>query len=104
MLMSAKIVNFDEASHTYTHKDKGKFISVTTLLGQYKKKFDKHFHASRVAEREGVSKEMVLEMWRRKRIKLVIGVQIFTNYLKIILAMVIWKIIIAGFIKPITGQ
>ena len=67
--MSAKIVNFDEASHTYTHKDKGKFISVTTLLGQYKKKFDKHFHASRVAEREGVSKEMVLEMWEKEKNK-----------------------------------
>ena len=32
MLMSAKIVNFDEASHTYTHKDKGKFISVTPCI------------------------------------------------------------------------
>lgn len=61
--MSKKVVTFDELSHTYTHKDLGKLISVTTLLGKYKEPFDSHYHAARVAEREGVTKEMVLEMW-----------------------------------------
>lgn len=65
--MSKKVVTFDEASHTYTHKDLGKFISVTTLLGKYKKPFDSHYHATRVAEREGVTKEMVLEMWEAEK-------------------------------------
>jgi len=39
-------IKFDEKSHTYTHTEtKEKFISVTTLLGKYKKPFDKEFHA-----------------------------------------------------------
>ena len=35
-------IKFNEAAHTYTHKDTGeKFISVTTLLGKYKQPFDR---------------------------------------------------------------
>ena len=56
-------VKFDEASHRYTHDTHGEFVSVTTLLGKYKKPFDSGVHAARVAKREGVSVEMVLEMW-----------------------------------------
>lgn len=62
-------VKFDEASHTYTHEDHGKLISVTTLLGKYKKPFDSDLHAARVARREGVPKEMVLEMWEEEKNK-----------------------------------
>lgn len=62
-------VKFDEATHTYTHDDYGKLISVTTLLSKYKKPFNKNFHAARVAEREGVSIEMVLEMWEDEKNK-----------------------------------
>ena len=47
-------VKFDEKSHTYTHNTLGKLISVTTLLGKYKKPFDSNYHAERVAKREGV--------------------------------------------------
>ena len=60
-------VKFDEDSHTYTHADHGKLISVTTLLGKYKKPFNSNYHASRVAEREGVTREMVLEMWEAEK-------------------------------------
>lgn len=60
-------VKFDEASHTYTHHDLGRFISVTTLLGKYKKPFERDLHASRVAKREGVSTEVVLEMWEAEK-------------------------------------
>ena len=56
-------VKFEESTHTYTNENDKKFISVTTLLGKYKKPFDKHLHAQRVADREGVSKEIVLEQW-----------------------------------------
>ena len=64
-----KIV-FDPESHTYTHKDTGeKFISVTTLLSRFKKPFDKDKHSTRVAEREGVPKEMVLELWEKEKNK-----------------------------------
>lgn len=62
-------VKFDEESHTYTHDVYGKFISVTTLLGKYKKPFDSDMHAQRVAEREGVTKELVLEMWEIEKNK-----------------------------------
>jgi len=59
---------FDEASHTYTHKDtKEQFTSVTTFLGRYKPPFDSDKHATRVAKREGVSKELVLEMWEEEK-------------------------------------
>ena len=61
-------IKFDEASHTYTHKDTDKkFISVTTLLGKYKQPFDRDGHSKRVAEREGVSQELVLEMWEQEK-------------------------------------
>lgn len=58
------MIIFDNETHTYTHSKTGeKFISVTTLLGKYKQPFDKDKHSLRVAEREGVSQEIVLEMW-----------------------------------------
>jgi len=61
-------IKFDEASHTYTHKDTNeKFISVTTLLGKYKQPFDRDGHSKRVADREGVSQEFVLEMWEQEK-------------------------------------
>ena len=63
-------IKFDEAAHTYTHIDTGDpFISVTTLLGKYKQPFDRHGHSKRVADREGVSQEMVLEMWEEEKNK-----------------------------------
>ena len=61
-------IKFDEASHTYTHIDTKKpFISVTTLLGKYKQPFDRDGHSKRVAKREGVSQEFVLEMWEAEK-------------------------------------
>lgn len=59
------MIVFDEASHTYTNSETGrKYTSATTLLGRYKKPFDSTAHSKRVAEREGVTQEFVLEMWR----------------------------------------
>jgi hypothetical protein len=61
-------ITFDEPSHTYTHNETGeKYTSVTTLLGKYKKPFDSDATATRVAAREGVSKEIVLEMWDKEK-------------------------------------
>jgi ATP-dependent exoDNAse (exonuclease V) beta subunit len=61
------MIVFDEPTHTYTNTENGKkMTSVTTLLGQYKPKFDKHLHAARVAKREGVPKQMVLDQWQNK--------------------------------------
>ena len=61
------MIYFDEASHTYTNtKTKEKYVSVTTLLGKYKTPFDADLHATRVANKNGVPKEMVLEMWQQE--------------------------------------
>ena len=68
-MISSNPVVFDEATHTYTHENHGKLISVTTLLGKYKKPFDRHGHATRIAKREGVTKELVLEMWEAEKNK-----------------------------------
>ena len=62
-------VKFDEASHRYYDDEHGEFISVTTVLGKYKKPFNSALHAQRVADREGVSKEMVLETWEQEKNK-----------------------------------
>ena len=59
------MIHFDPISHTYTNTETGRvYISVTTLLGRYKKPFDKDGHSKRVAKREGVSQELVLELWK----------------------------------------
>jgi ATP-dependent exoDNAse (exonuclease V) beta subunit len=64
------MIVFDEKSHTYTNSQtEDKYISVTTLLGKYKVPFDKEKHSLRVAEREGVTQEMVLEMWEQENKK-----------------------------------
>jgi len=59
------MIVFDEKSHTYTNTEtNNRYISVTTLLGKYKKPFDSASHSKRVAEREGVTQEFVLESWK----------------------------------------
>jgi len=61
-------ITFTEWNHTYTHNETGeKFTSVTTILGKYKKPFNADFMAGRVAQREGVTKEAVLEMWEKEK-------------------------------------
>ncbi len=61
-------ITFTEWNHTYTHNETGeKFTSVTTILGKYKKPFDSITAADRVAKREGVSREIVLEMWEKEK-------------------------------------
>ena len=63
-------ITFREEDHTYTHNETGeRFTSVTTLLGKYKKPFDADGAATRVAKREGVTKEMILEMWENEKNK-----------------------------------
>ena len=58
-------VVFSEAGHTYTNPDTGeRYISATTLLGKYKPEFDADAAAARVAAREFVSKEFILDVWK----------------------------------------
>jgi len=66
-------IKFDEQSHTYRNSKTGeRYTSATQLISKFKKPFDSDFHAERVAKREGVSKEMVLEMWEHEKNKSIV--------------------------------
>ena len=60
------MLRLDHATHTYYNDQKPniKYTSVTTLLGEYKEKFDSEYHAQRVADRKGVTKEQILAEWK----------------------------------------
>lgn len=61
------MVKFDKTTHTYTNViTDEKYISCTTLLGKYVKPFDSDYHAERVAKREGVTKEFILDVWKQQ--------------------------------------
>jgi len=60
------MVIFDEGKHTYFNPETKRFyISVSRLLALYKEPFDKDFHANRVALREGIKKEDVINRWAK---------------------------------------
>jgi hypothetical protein len=57
-------VVFNDKEHRYTNSRTGEnYISVTTLLGQYKPKFDLDGQAANVARREGLLVEEVKAYW-----------------------------------------
>jgi len=59
------MIVFNEELHTYTNTDNNKiYRSATTVLGDYTHEFDSNFHAERIAKREGVTIEFILEMWK----------------------------------------
>jgi len=59
-------ITFEESAHVYTSNiDGSELISATTLLEEYKPKFDSEYHAARVAKREGVSVDVVLASWNK---------------------------------------
>lgn len=60
------MITLNHETHTYTNnlKPNVKYNSVTTVLGEYKKKFDENYHSLRVAEREGRTQEEVLAEWK----------------------------------------
>jgi len=60
------MVIFDETQHKYTNPLNNKvYISVSQLLKKYKEPFDSDFFASKVAKRDGKTKEQVLEEWNK---------------------------------------
>lgn len=66
-------VKFDEPTHTYRNTQTGEiYTSATQLISKFKKPFDSKFHAERVAKREGVSVEMVLESWEYEKNKSIV--------------------------------
>ena len=58
------MITFDEVNHKYYNEFGVEYISVTTILGQFKKPFDTEGHASRVAERQGTTVEAVKNTWK----------------------------------------
>ena len=58
------MITFDEVNHKYYNEFGVEYISVTTILGQFKKPFDTDGHASRVAERQGTTVEAVKNTWK----------------------------------------
>lgn len=59
------MVTFDANTHTYTNEHGEKYISVSTLLGEYKKPFDKEFFSRITAKKRGVSQDVVLKEWEQ---------------------------------------
>ena len=60
------MVIFDSVKHTYTNPETNKiYISVSQLLKKYKEPFDSDFFASKIAKRDGKTKEQVLELWEK---------------------------------------
>lgn len=60
------MIKLEPITHTYHNSDKPnvKYTSVTTVLGMYKNHFDEDYHATRIAERRGTTKELVIQEWR----------------------------------------
>jgi len=62
------MVIFNEKKHKYVDDETGKeLISATTLIGKYKPAFDKMGNANRVAAREGVRVDFILEEWNTEK-------------------------------------
>ena len=57
---------FYEENHTYTYKDKPISIGATGLIEQYTQDFDVETVAERVAEKQGISVQEVLDEWEYK--------------------------------------
>ena len=58
-------ITFYPETHSYINDvTNEKYISVTTLLHKYKKPFDVEGHSKRIARREGVSQQFILDQWK----------------------------------------
>lgn len=60
---------FNVGPHTYTDpKDGFEYTSVTRWVGQFKPKFDEDYWAEKIARRECVPVDVILEEWERIRV------------------------------------
>lgn len=62
---------FQEDIHEYRwlEEPETKLTSVSTLIGMYHEKFDSDKHSKRIAEKEGVTQEEILNRWEDKKVK-----------------------------------
>lgn len=58
------MIIFDEPNHTYTDSETGEvYTSVTTIISEYEPEFDADYHSARIAKRECVPQQMILDDW-----------------------------------------
>ena len=58
-------VVLDAATHVYSNTTTGeRYTSVTNFISQYKKPFDKDFWSKKIAKRDGVDQQTVLDAWK----------------------------------------
>lgn len=62
------MIKLEPITHTYYNDEKPfvKYTSVTTVIGSYEVPFDTEFHANRIAEIFGKTKEQVIAEWEEK--------------------------------------
>lgn len=61
--MKSEVV-LNAATHTYTNTKTGEYyLSVSNLISQFKKPFDKEGVSKKIADREGVDQSVILETW-----------------------------------------
>jgi len=61
-------IYFEEQSHKYTDNFGRTYISITQFIHQFFPKFEAETIAFRIAQRDGVSLESILEDWEQKRV------------------------------------
>lgn len=57
------MISFDAETHKYYNEKGEEYISVTTLLSKYKKKFDTEAQSIKTANKRGMTKEEVIAEW-----------------------------------------
>lgn len=66
-MLIKKIPQFDASSHTYVDKDGFKYTSVTRWIEKFKPFFDKEKIAQKIALKNNISVDLVLQEWDEKR-------------------------------------
>jgi ATP-dependent exoDNAse (exonuclease V) beta subunit len=66
-LDSNLVLTFEEEPHTYTDNRGREYLSVTSLVKKHFPEFDEITTANRLAEREGVTAQSLLDKWHAKR-------------------------------------
>lgn len=68
ILTHFKDLEFDEASHTYSLHGEQLGASVSSFVSEFYAAFDEDKHSARVAKKQGISQEKVLQRWKAKSV------------------------------------
>jgi ATP-dependent exoDNAse (exonuclease V) beta subunit len=63
------MITFNSENHSYTDKDGNNYFSVSSVINNYKNKFDSDFWAEKKALERGITKEEVLQEWSDKALE-----------------------------------